>query len=58
MFVRIKREREREKKVLLEYAQKNPVLNSLVFSLFSRKLMRFFVLFFFNTEDEKFKAKI
>ena len=41
MFVRIKR--EREKKVLLEYAQENPVLNSLVFSLFPGKLISFFV---------------
>ena len=41
MFVRIKR--EREKKVLLEYAQENPVLNSLVFSLFPGKLISFFI---------------
>ena len=41
MFVRIKR--EREEKVLLEYAQENPILNSLVFSLFPGKFIRFFV---------------
>ena len=41
MFVRIKR--EREEKVLLEYAQENPILNSLVFSLFPGKFISFFV---------------
>ena len=53
MFVRIKR--EREKKVLLEYAQENPVLNSLVFSLFPGKLISF--LFFLGYRRQKIQKE-